>query len=152
MKFFATVIAAVGLLALGATGSWAASAQYCDNYARGVVNKAATGNAITGAVAGGVGGAILGGILGGKKSVGKGAAIGAVGGGVAGATSGTNKRYQAAFDDCMSANAQPVAVPAVGTQSWNYQCSQKYKSFNSNPNYPGYYLGFDGQYHVCQLP
>ena len=66
------------------------------------------------------------------------------------------KQYNAAYVDCMT-NRKPVAaqapqpgyLPAVGTKQWKQMCSQKYKSFNWET---GYYVGYDQQYHLCQLP
>ncbi len=158
MKKIVSMSAAAGVLALGMTSATvttasAASPAYCDGQARAYANQRAGGNAIGGAVVGGIGGAVLGGILGGKKGVGAGAAIGGVGGAVVGGSS-WQRLYNQAYYQCINSGPayapQPVyGIPPVGSQAWKQQCSYKYKSFNWDT---GYYLGYDGDYHICQLP
>jgi len=158
MKKTVSMLAAAGVLALGMTSvsvstASAASPAYCDKQARHYANQRAGGNALGGAAVGAIGGAVLGGILGGGKGAATGAAIGGVGGAVVGGSS-WQKFYNQAYYQCINSGpvypAQPVyGVPPVGSQAWKQQCSYKYKSFNWNT---GYYLGYDGQYHICQLP
>jgi hypothetical protein len=153
MKILVSTFAAIGLLALGTATASAASAGYCDNYARTYANQRAGGNAIGGAVLGGIGGAALGGILGGKNAVGTGAIVGGVGGAAVGGSS-WQRLYNDAYYRCMNSapayKPQPVyGTPPVGSKAWKQRCSYKYKSFDWKT---GYYLGYDGQYHVCALP
>jgi hypothetical protein len=153
MKIIVSTVAAAVLLAFGATGASAASAKQCDKQARQYANQRAGGNALGGAAVGAIGGAVLGGILGGKKAVGAGAAIGGVGGAVVGGST-WQKFYNQVYYQCINQpvvyKPQPVyAIPPVGSQAWKQQCSYKYKSFDWKT---GYYLGYDGEYHVCSLP
>ena len=157
MKKSISMFAAAGVLALGMTSAAintasAASPAYCDSQARQYANQRAGGNALGGAAVGAIGGAVLGGILGGGKGAGTGAAIGGVGGAVVGGSS-WQKFYNQRYYQCINsgpAYAPPAyGVPPVGSQAWKQQCSYKYKSFNWNT---GYYLGYDGDYHICNLP
>lgn len=154
MKLVISAIAVAGALAMGTASASAQVDPYCDQYARDYAKSRAGGAAVGGAVVGGIGGALIGNVLGGKNAMLPGAAVGALGGGVVGG-SAWKKQYNAAYVDCMTSR-QPVAVapqavylPPVGSKQWKNQCSQKYKSFNRDT---GYFLGFDGQYHLCQLP
>lgn len=155
MKRLVTVIAMAGVLGLGVTTTASAQNPYCDAYAKDVARSETGGNIVGGAAVGAVGGAILGGIFGKKKKgVGTGAIAGAVGGGAVGAAT-RNRAYNQAYADCVAQQAavkqpvQPAYAPAVGTNAWKQACSQKYNSFNWNT---GYYLGFDGDYHLCKIP
>ena len=155
MKIVISAIALAGALGLGTVSASAQVDPYCDQYARDYAKSRAGGAAIGGAVVGGIGGALLGNVLGGKNAMLPGAAVGALGGGVVGG-SAWKKQYNAAYVDCMTSR-QPVAAPAVqagylppvGSKQWKQMCSQKYKSFNRET---GYYVGYDQQYHLCQLP
>ncbi|WP_421722996.1 BA14K family protein [Bauldia sp.] len=151
MKSIVATIAIAGLLGLGVTSA-SAKDPYCDAYAKDYARDATGGNIVGGAAVGGIGGAVLGGILGKKKKgVTTGAIAGAVGGGALGAAT-RNRAYNQAYAECVAnkANyAQPVGAPPVGSNAWKQMCSQKYKSFNWNT---GYYLGYDGDYHLCKIP
>jgi uncharacterized protein YcfJ len=156
MKLVISAIALGGALVMGTASASAQVDPYCDQYARDYARSRAGGAAVGGAVVGGIGGALIGNVLGGKNAMLPGAAVGALGGGVVGG-SAWKKQYNAAYVDCMTSR-QPVAVapppkaaylPPVGSKQWKQMCSQKYKSFNWDT---GYYLGFDQQYHLCQLP
>ena len=156
MKIVISAIALAGALALGTVSASAQVDPYCDQYARDYAKSRAGGAAIGGAVVGGIGGALLGNVLGGKNAMLPGAAVGALGGGVVGGTA-WKKQYNAAYVDCMTSR-QPVAaaparqagyLPPVGSKQWKQMCAQKYKSFNRDT---GYYVGYDQQYHLCQLP
>lgn len=155
MKIVVSAIALAGLMGLGVTTASAQnSPAYCDQYAKNYARQTAGGNAVAGAVIGGIGGAVLGGILGkGNKAVAPGAVAGAVGGGVIGGAS-WQKKYNQAYYQCINQPPQyqappPAYAPAVGTQAWKQACSQKYNSFDWNT---GYYLGYDGDYHLCKIP
>lgn len=157
MKNLVSAVAAIGVLAVGfsvtpITTASAASAAYCDNQARQYANSKAGGNAIAGGVIGGIGGAIAGTLLGGKGGTAPGAIIGGVGGVVVGGST-WQKYYNQVYYQCVNQapvyQQQPAYAPPVGSQAWKQQCAQKYKSFQWDT---GYYLGFDGGYHVCKLP
>ncbi|MFO1185579.1 MAG: hypothetical protein U1E56_12465 [Bauldia sp.] len=157
MNIVLKVLAGVGALALSTVTASAQSA-YCDGVARNYANNYsnAGNNVVGGALLGALGGAAIGGIAGGSKGVGTGAAIGAVGGGLVGAAnSNWQGLYNQAYNDCI--RRQPVAAPQPGgyyapwSPEWYQACSRNYRSFNSNPNWPGYYLGYDNQYHFCTL-
>lgn len=154
MKLVISAIAFAGALMMGAASASAQVDPYCDQYARDYARSQAGGAAVGGAVIGGIGGALVGNVLGGKNAMLPGAAVGALGGGVVGG-SAWKKQYNAAYVDCMTnrrpvaAKPQPVYLPPVGSKQWKQMCSQKYKSFNWDT---GYYLGYDQQYHLCQLP
>lgn len=156
MKILISALALAGALVAGTVSASAQVDPYCDQYAKDYARSKAGGAAVGGAVVGGVAGALLGNVLGGKNAMLPGAAVGAVGGGVVGGTA-WKKQYNAAYVDCMTSR-QPVAVapapqaaylPPVGSKQWKQMCAQKYKSFNKET---GYYIGYDQQYHLCQLP
>jgi hypothetical protein len=162
MKTIIATAAILGVSALFADAAFAASPAYCDGYARNYANQYANpaAGAVGGAVSGAVGGAILGGILGGHNGAGKGAAIGGTLGMMGGAAnSGNNwqRLYNDAYYQCVGTPPAPPA-PAyggggygypVGSNQWKQACAAKYKSFNWNT---GYFTGYDGQPHLCQLP
>lgn len=156
MKIVISAIALAGALVVGTASASAQVDPYCDQYARDYARSRAGGAAVGGAVVGGIGGALLGNVLGGKNAMLPGAAVGALGGGVVGG-SAWKKQYNAAYVDCMTSRQpvavapapQPVYLPPVGSKKWKQMCSQKYKSFNWDT---GYYVGYDQQYHLCQLP
>jgi len=152
MKILISAAALAGALALRTASASAQVDPYCDQYARDYAKSRAGGAAIGGAAVGGVGGALIGNLLGGKNAMLPGAVAGALGGGVIGG-SAWKKQYNAAYVDCMTSRqpvrAQPVYLPPVGSNEWKQMCSRKYKSFNWET---GYYLGYDQQYHLCQLP
>ncbi|MCB1501850.1 MAG: BA14K family protein [Bauldia sp.] len=155
MKILISALAVAGALIAGTVSASAQVDPYCDQYAKDYAKSRAGGAAIGGAAVGGVGGALLGRVIGGKNAMLGGAVAGALGGGVIGGAA-WKKQYNAAYVDCMT-NRKPVAaqapqpgyLPAVGTKQWKQMCSQKYKSFNWET---GYYVGYDQQYHLCQLP
>ncbi|MCB1496732.1 MAG: BA14K family protein [Bauldia sp.] len=158
MKSLVTAVAMVGLVATGFTGfgvtgaSAGNSRAYCEQYAKDVSRQETGGNILGGAAVGAIGGAVLGGIFGGgrKGSVGTGAAVGALGGGGLGAVNRT-RVYDRAYQECINQKAAPAAygAPPVGSKKWKNLCSQKYRSFNPAT---GYYKGYDGDYHLCQIP
>ncbi|HMN87201.1 MAG TPA: BA14K family protein [Bauldia sp.] len=161
MKKIVSMLAATGVLALSmasvtVTTASAASPNYCDKQARQYANQKAGGNALGGAAFGAIGGAVIGGIINGGKGAGTGAIIGGAGGAVVGGST-WQKFYNQKYYQCINSGPayappqpQPIyGVPPVGSNAWKQQCSYKYKSFNWNT---GYYLGYDGQYHICQLP
>ncbi len=161
MKTLVSAIALAGLIGTGfmglsVTSASANSRAYCEQYALDVSRQQTSGNIVGGAVVGGIGGAVLGGILGGGKkgSAATGAAIGAVGGG--GVAAVNRKRvYDRAYAECINqppryaAPPPPAYAPPVGSYEWQQACSRKYRSFNPST---GYFKGYDGQYHLCQIP
>ena len=153
MKILFSALALAGVLMIGMGSASAQVDPYCDQYARDYARTKAGGAAVGGALVGGVGGALLGRVIGGKNAMLPGAVVGAVGGGVAGGAA-WKKHYNAAYVECMTSRPvavapQPVYLPPVGSLEWKQMCSRKYKSFNWDT---GYYLGYDGQYHLCALP
>jgi uncharacterized protein YcfJ len=163
MKKFAIAAAALALLALGVESASAASPAYCDRYARDYANANSNkgGQIVGGAVTGAIGGALLGGIFGGGHNrVANGAAIGAGVGALSGAASNSpywNQLYEDAYYQCInSPGPRPAPVydpgydlPPVGSRAWKQMCAQKYRSFDWQS---GYFVGYDGEYHMCTLP
>ncbi|MBZ0215829.1 MAG: BA14K family protein [Fimbriimonadaceae bacterium] len=134
----------------------AASAAYCDRYAREQANYAAPpgSGALPGAVVGGVLGAIIGGVAGqGSRAVGAGAAIGAGVGGVSGAANRGrhwNNVYHAEYNNCMRgsrSNAGYGSAPPRWSDEWYDYCASRYRSFNPST---GKYLTNSGHYRYCQ--
>jgi hypothetical protein len=132
MKTLIGFVAVAGVLALSAGSASAQSSWQCKQYAQNYASQ--YGN--PGASA--VGGALLGGA----------------------ANSGYtyNQAYNAAYWDCMNNGGpgpQPVYGPgpsyAPGSQAWYQACAAKYKSFQWDGPYAGYFKGYDGQWHQCQL-
>ena len=158
MKKVVWAAVSAGVLALTmtsvmVTSASAASRAYCDRQARAYANQRAGGNALGGAAVGAIGGAVIGGILGGKGGAGAGAAVGGVGGAVVGGST-WQKFYNERYYQCINsgpayAPAPVYGIPPVGSPAWKRQCAAKYGSFNWNT---GYFLGYDGQYHLCKLP
>jgi hypothetical protein len=163
MKTLISLLTVLGVLALGAGTASAASPAYCDGYARDYANQYANQGAdvVSGAVTGAFTGALFGGIFGGKKGVGTGMALGA-GLGALGGAANSSPRWQQLYDDayyqCMGSGPapQPVYNPGpgypAGSPEWQQACAAKYKSFQWTGPYAGYFVGYDGQYHACQLP
>ena len=158
MKIVLKVLACAGALALS-TMTASAQSGYCDSQARAYANQYSnTGsNVVGGALTGALGGALIGSIVGGGRGAGTGAAVGAGAGAFVGAAnSNWQAYYNQAYNDCI--RSQPVAAPypvqggyAPWSPEWYQACSRAYRSFNNNPAYPGYYLGYDSQYHFCSL-
>lgn len=155
------LVAVAGTLALSAGSANAQSSWQCRQYAQQYASQYGNpgASAVGGAVIGGLLGAGIAGATG--NNVGTGAAVGAgVGllGGAANSGYTYNQAYNAAYWDCMNGGGpgpQPVFGPgpsyAPGSQAWYQACAAKYKSFQWDGPYAGYFKGYDGQWHQCQL-
>jgi hypothetical protein len=169
MKAVLPALALLGVVAIGADSASAGSPAYCDQYAQNQVYKYShpVGSAAIGCGVGALAMNLL--------SHGNGAATagGCAVGGVTGFAMSDAKRreiYDQAYNQCLYSGAPPayvapvhpqpvyaqppvVVLPPIGSPPWNYQCSQKYKSFvATGPGTPGYFTGFDYQQHPCSLP
>lgn len=166
MRILITTCAALGAVAL-ASAPASAQNDYCHNQALAYANSqtSTVGGGVVGGVIGALGGVVAGEILGqGDKAKIAGGLIGGTAGAAVGASSQKKKKeqlYQQAYQACVN-QAVPATYAAapVGSPEWTIQCSNKYRSFDSNPgsaNYGTYqpYRDASGNLpprRLCELP